>query len=82
MLVVTCISFMFNFSQHPSISSASLQAFCYTGSEEQQLNDLREILHSTSPYPDKSPPKLSPKATRRSQKPVDDEFTVYNANSL
>ncbi|KAL9981450.1 hypothetical protein ACROYT_G010156 [Oculina patagonica] len=42
-----------NQSQHPSISSASLQAFCFSGNE-QQLNDLREILQSTSPYPQRT----------------------------
>lgn len=43
-------SFIHNFSHHPSISSASLQAFCFSATER-QLNDLREILQSTSPYP-------------------------------
>lgn len=43
----------YNFSQHPSISSASLQALCYTaGSDEYHLNDLRERLRIASPYPD------------------------------
>ncbi|KAM7446308.1 hypothetical protein ABFA07_005349 [Porites harrisoni] len=44
---------LINHSQHPSISSASLQALCYTGgSDEYHLNDLRERLRIASPYPD------------------------------
>lgn len=38
------------FSQHPSISSASLQALCFSANE-QQLKQLREILKSASPHP-------------------------------
>lgn len=49
----TNCSLFYNFSQHPSISSASLQAFCYTGgSDEYHLNDQREILRIASQYPD------------------------------
>lgn len=42
---------MANTSLHPSISSASLQAFCLTMSDEQQLNDLRETLQRTFSHP-------------------------------
>ena len=37
------------FSKHPSISSASLQAFCFSANE-QQLKQLREILQNASPH--------------------------------
>lgn len=36
-------------SKHPSISSASLQAFCFSANE-QQLKQLREILQNASPH--------------------------------